>query len=348
MSVRMRLLSLALCAAWALCPASGFAQSGPSGSGSGSGSARGGPVAARPQSRLGFLHTVLDKEEIKRLKSREKVSHKNRSMKRLYYGENTSHVAAGTALRNRVSGFIQLRGVPANSEIVRSYLFWNFSDTQEVGDETAPILLDRNLIVGTKTADNTDPCWGNAGNHSYFADVTRFTNQTVGPNQDYEVTLPFPAGTSTSGFNPWAPFETQDVRIDGASLIVVYRNAETAGSLVVLAPPGDNMFFGGATYFIPSSATPGPALFTLVGANGQRGTGFDSGLSNETTAFDGVQIAGPAVTGSDWDGSDGLPLPQLWDTQTHLVDVVNNPSQVDYVTPNGDCLVPVAFVLDLQ
>jgi hypothetical protein len=259
---------------------------------------------------------------------------------------DVSHVASGAALRDRARGFIQLRGVPSKSSVVRSLLVWNFSDQERKGSDSAPVLFDGNLVVGKKTADNTDPCWLRDGNHSYLADVTDYTNQRGGPNQDYEVILPFNEKTSTAGENPWAATNSPAVLLEGATLIVIYKNEKTTGALYVFAPPGDNMFSSTATYFFPTPGF-GTGLFTMVGADGQRGSGHDNGASNELTFFDGNQIAGPAVAASDWDGSDGLTLPQLWDTHTHQVKLSNNPSKVDYDV-KFDCVVPVAFVLDQE
>ncbi len=53
----------------------------------------------------------------------------------------------------------------------------------------------------------------------------------------------------------------------------------------------------------------------------------------------------PPVASSDWDGSDGWPLVQLWDTHTHNVKLSGTVSSVRYQA-SGDCLVPVAFVID--
>ncbi len=84
----------------------------------------------------------------------------------------------------------------------------------------------------------------------------------------------------------------------------------------------------------------------MVGADGQRGQGHDNTASNELSFFNNNQIAGPPVASSDWDGSDGWPLVQLWDTHTHRVTLKGDVSQVDYQAGGNDCLVPVAFVID--
>jgi hypothetical protein len=292
----------------------------------------------------GYLDPRVHRVQIEALKSRQDI--RPEEQRPLIAERDVSHVAGGIAMRDRARGFIHLRGVPRGSRVVRSLLVWNYSDQQPKGADTAPVLFDGNVVVGRKTADNTDPCWGRQGNHSYLADVTPFTNQTGGPNQEYEVIVPFTEKTSTAGENPWASGANGDVLFEGASLIVIYRNQNTRGALYVFAPKGDNMFTSSATYLL---ATPGygQGLFTMVGADGQRGGGHDNGASNELTFFDGTQIAGPPVAASDWDGSDGLTLPQLWDTHTHIVKLSNPVSQVEYQA-GTDCLVPVAFVLDQE
>jgi hypothetical protein len=290
----------------------------------------------------------LSKEADKRMYQRyaERADIKVDQVDPIFKAERVSHVANGVALRNRTRGFIQSRGVPLKSQVVRSFLLWNLSDSEKTGADGMPVLFDGNLVIGRKTADNTDPCWGRAGNHSYIADVTDYTDQTGGPNQDYEVTLAFSADTSTSGQDPWTSFDGSKTLLEGASLVVIFRNENTEGPLYLFAPPGDNMFLSSASYSLPSPGL-GRGLFTMIGGDGQRGSSHSNFASNELTFFDGVQIAGPPVAASDWDGSDGLTLPQLWDTHTHEVQIANASSQIDY-QQNVDCLVAVGFVLDQE
>lgn len=301
--------------------------------------------ASAQRQPTGFLHPERDRELRARLANRESIAFE-RALDPVFKADRVSHVANGVAMRDRSRGFIHLRGVPAGSRVVASFLFWNLSDQKREGSDAMAILLDGNLVTGKKTADNTDPCWGHAGNHSYLAEVTPFTNQSGGPNQDYEVTLTFGERTSTGGQNPWIAGGTAETLIEGATLIVVFRNESTVGPLYLFAPPGDNMFISSATYLLATPAL-GSGLFTSIGADGQRGIGHDNGSSNEVTLFDMNQIAGPPVAASDWDGSDGLTLPQLWDTHTHIVELRNQISQVDYKA-GADCLVSVGFVLDQE
>lgn len=258
-----------------------------------------------------------------------------------YEFDRADHVANGVALRNRTSGTISLRGVPLGSDVLLALLYWNFSDGNPIGSRQQPVLFDGNLILGQKTADSADPGWNMAGNHSYVADVTRFVGHLGHPNQDYVVVLVFDDSTSTTGQNPWAPFEVQTVRAEGATLVVIYRNSASSGELFVYDTLSGSEFYGSGVFYLHHTNVSGPAKLTMAGADGQLR------VPGELTFFDGQQIAGCPVTNSDWDGSDGWPLPQLWDTHTHAVSVSVNPSAVEYQA-SGDNVVPVVFILDMN
>jgi hypothetical protein len=261
--------------------------------------------------------------------------------------EFADHVANGIAMRNRIAGTIQLRGAPVPSKVLAALLYFNFSDDLREGPRSVPVLFNANKIVAGKTADHVDPCWGMAGNHSYVADVTQFLPIGGSLNQDCQVVLQFDAQTSTSGQNPFSTGEPGvKVRVEGATLVVVYRTQDTTGSVFVYDALNNSMFAGTAQFDLTHPSLAGDARFTMVGADGQLGsTGYGNISSNELTFFNGSQIAGPPVASSDWDGSDGWPLPQLWDTHTHYVKVSGSLSSVRYQA-SGDCLVPVAFVVD--
>jgi hypothetical protein len=255
------------------------------------------------------------------------------------------HVANGVAMRNRTEGTIHLRGAPVPSRVLAALLYFNFSDGSREGERNVPVLFNANKIVAQKTGDHDDPCWGMVGNHSYVADVTPFVPIGGHLNQDYQVVFHFDAETSTTGQNPWGSVEAQKVRAEGATLIIVYRTQDTTGSVFVYDALNNSMFSGTAQFDLLHPNLGGAGRFTMVGADGQRGGGHDNGASNELTFFNGNQIAGPPVASSDWDGSDGWPLPQLWDTHTHNVRLGGSVSMVRYQA-SGDCLVLVAFVID--
>ena len=255
---------------------------------------------------------------------------------------SSQHVANGVALRNRVSGTIHLRGVPAGRSVRAAYLYWNFSDASAVGADTSSALFNGNAVTGTKTADNTDPCWSRAGNHTYRATVTPFIPASK-PNQDYQVVTAISG--STSGENPWLSTPAGTIQ-EGATLVVVFGSGGASTAVVIYDALSGTEFFSSLSVTLthPISLS-GTGLYTMSGADGQRGTGgYDNVASNETGFFNGAQISGPPVAASDWDGAAGLPLVQLWDVHTHIVRYTSASSTVRY-TAGNDCLVPVVFVL---
>jgi hypothetical protein len=95
-------------------------------------------------------------------------------------------------------------------------------------------------------------------------------------------------------------------------LVVVYRTKDTTGPLFVYDALNNSMISGTVQFDLLHPNLANAGRFTMVGADGQRGFGHDNSVSNELTFFDGNQIARPPIASSDWDGSDGWPLPQLW------------------------------------
>ena len=96
---------------------------------------------------------------------------------------------------------------------------------------------------------------------------------------------------------------------------------------------------------------------TRLGADGQvgRSTFAIAPITSERTFLNALQIEGigsPFNIDSDWNGADGAPLNQLWDTNTSSV--VGNPVPplaMNYVVrylSNGDCIVAVAHVLSVK
>jgi len=260
--------------------------------------------------------------------------------------EFADHVANGIAMRNRTEGTIHLRGAPVPSRVLAALLYFNFSDGSREGRRNMPLLFNANRVVADKISDHDDPCWGMAGNHSYVADVTQFVPIGGHLNQDYRVVLQFDAETSTTGQNPFGtPEPSQKLRAEGTTLVIVYRTQDTTGQVFIFEALNNSMFSGTAQFDLQHPNLAGAGRFTMIGADGQRGFGHDNSASNELTFFNGSQIAGPPVASSDWDGSDGWPLPQLWDTHTHNVRLNGPVSSIRYQA-SGDCLVPVAFVID--
>ncbi len=283
------------------------------------------------------------------------------------------HVANGVALRNSKRGFIHLRGIPANSNVIKAFLYWAYIDKNAVGASKSKVKFQSEILQGNLIADNLNPGWknpdfvGDGGTHTYKKDVTDIVNSYGNPNRNYAFRF-LDTSNAFSGENPWSPADFHKVKLEGASLLIIYTNQtdefSTLGKSVYLY---DNClkgtgFYGYQSLTLKHPSISGEGLFTMCGADGQRGVkGYDNGdqgsnrLSNEKTFFNGIQIAGPPVAASDWDGSAGLPLPQLWDVHTHIVGFGGTDSALVYkpvcedACAGGtivDALIPVFFVIE--
>ena len=95
-----------------------------------------------------------------------------------------------------------------------------------------------------------------AGNHSYVADVTQLVPIGGHLNQDYQVVIQFDAETTTTGENPWPLDPNQKVRVEGASLIVVYRTQDTTGPVFLYDALNNSMFAVTAQFDLQLRAWP--------------------------------------------------------------------------------------------
>jgi hypothetical protein len=273
--------------------------------------------------------------------------------------KGADHVANGVALRNRASGTIHLRGVPninpatgLPTKVISALLYWNYSDGISPGTLTSRALFSGNLITGDKVADNPEPCWDNleVKNHTYRADVTSFVSTLSHPNQDYQVVIGLGGISSTTGQNPWNPWEDQAKRLNGATLIVVYEGTGQVSIYDQLS--GTTLLGSEGTFnllnFFPNNPS---GLFTVTGADGQRVgvVGDTETWFNDNLLLDNWGSAS-GYPANDWNGNTGAPFPQLWDVHTHLVSFENptgtSPDTVVHFKVANDCVVPVAFVLD--
>jgi hypothetical protein len=219
------------------------------------------------------------------------------------------------------------------------------------GAATDTELFNGNLVTGTKVADQQDLCWGTAGDHTYRAVVTPFIPATSGPG-DY--TFNALTCNDTQGGNPWLTAPIHPVLWEGASLIATYRNSSTGSDRVAIfdslagASSGTTALHSFTVNMNTGAATPysGAGLFTQVGADGQTGASFSNSATNETDTFNGVLLAGPggAYPQSNWDGSNGWPQPELWDTHTLDVTLNGTPINTDTTTVGSDCVAAVAYV----
>jgi len=267
------------------------------------------------------------------------------------------HVANGVATRNAGFGTIRLRGAPTGATRVRAFLYWGEIITGPIA--LAQTVLFRGVpVTGRLIGVSAPPCWPGTSFVAYRASVIALV--APGINGDYLVSrLP---SSIVDGRDPWlhAPVPAPTPLSEGASLVVIYSHPSVPLAARVFINNGAVMFFGAAAINNPLPA-PVPAYSTLkhtrLGADGQVGssTFASAPITSERTFLNLVQIKGIGSafnTDSDWNGGDGAPLNQLWDTNTSsLFGNPVPPGAVNYVVrylSNGDCIVAVAHVLSVK
>jgi hypothetical protein len=252
---------------------------------------------------------------------------------------NASYGTGGVALRNRQTGSIHISGVSGTTQA--AWLYWSVllqnptaSQLGKVGHVAiarqfpagAP-LPSSILLNGTLIAVGGDPCWGSTGTYVFRAQVP---NTVATGNGLYRITLRGATGL-IDGEDPWDGNVVFPL-FEGASLVVVGTGTNAVGLLDRQA--GTTFVSGYSNYYQLPATVSGSSQVLLdnFGYDGQIGYSRSqvSSLSNETTYALGwpsqtnnIEVAGPGgETGdSDWDGSAGWPLPQLWDDTGH--DITN-------------------------
>lgn len=270
-------------------------------------------------------------------------------------GGQVDHVASGVGLRNLGSGTIRLRGAPSSaSDVAASILYFGFicsgtcPTSQTVFFQGTAVTA---LLIGTAA----QPCWAGTTYGAYKAEVTGLIS--AGINDDYFIEG-VPSG-ATDGADPWNSPVVLPLA-EGASLLVVYVDPTlTAGAVYI--NDGAVTGLGGVVNIDNPTAPPVMGSFrrfTNLGADGQVGVSVTAipTLAQDKT-FIGptpgplVQIAGPgstANTDSDWNGHDGVPLNQLWDTHTKAFSGIIPAGATSYRVQynfGADCVSWTAHVL---
>jgi hypothetical protein len=273
------------------------------------------------------------------------------------------YASGGVGLRNRGTGGISISG--AITPIKAAFLYWAVITSDAAKTPDTQMKLQRlsptpasavTTLTGTLIGTGPSPCW--IGNTISVFRATVPTTLATG-NGLYQVTLLPGAGGSTAGGDPWVGTRVLPL-FEGASLVIV--GTGPSGSRVVIYDSGiaGKTFdgAGGLSYSLslPAAATGKLTLFDSIGADGQEGDSrlAESGLGDESTYINGVYVAGPfsLSNDSDWNGSSGKPIPQLWDDIGHNI-TTSTPSgtkTLDIAIGNGgeapsDCMTPVANVV---
>jgi hypothetical protein len=186
--------------------------------------------------------------------------------------------------------------------------------------------------------------------HVYRAPVP--LNVATG-NGSYKITLSAPQSGLTTGEDPWDG-NVVFPAAEGASLVIVGTGSYTV-QLYDTAIPSATTFFGTLNYSLtlPATASGTSILWDSIGADGQIGVSRKAFDSGESTSINSVAVSGPggANLDSDWDGSSGWPLPQLWDDTGHDITAATpggtTTLAVTISAPN-DCISTVANVVAVQ
>lgn len=254
-------------------------------------------------------------------------------------------VAKGVGMRNRGFGDIDLTGeIPLGSTIEKAFLYWGVMfGVNQPEDPTGNI--NGNPLVGTLIATPVSPCWPPPQINVYRADVTAFVNNGVNSLTD------FPSGVTDST----PPLEnTTPPLIDGASLVVIFRNPALPTRTIIINDGGETStgFQTLTTTFnnIQPITEPVEVKTIYIVADGQFNAPNDSALFNDQP------VAGPGtpIKPEDaFDGADGRSIPGfdllgLWDTLTIDVSSLINSGDTSAsasIVSQSDCLVYISQVL---
>jgi hypothetical protein len=211
-------------------------------------------------------------------------------------------------------------------------------------------------VTGTVIGIGGDPCWSSAGSWVFRATVSP---GVASGNGIYRIIIPKSSSGLTDGEDPWDGNLVYPLA-EGASLVIIGTGSATVGlydGYAATVWDADTQDF---SYQLPAPiGSTSYVLLDNIGFDGQLGVSRTGGNASETTTATGepsstsVAVAGPGgeVSDSDWDGSSGWPLPQLWDDTGH--DISNAVASGDTsVTVSyasfGDCLGEVAAVISVE
>ncbi len=248
-------------------------------------------------------------------------------------------VAAGVQTRNAdpapptTGGVILLPPGPAPDNVIWAGLYWEI-----IGNDSPAnaVTLNGSAVTPVSLGVTASPCWPEARAYPFFADVTGLV--VAGANTV--------AGLDDSGSLAVAP------ESEGASLVVVYQNDETAACEIIITDGNDLMNVSGQSFENPLPVSCGAgvsATLTFIGADGQTGI---HGPAPDDQLWNGVLLSG---TRDDWDASDpdapGGTEPELgWDTDSWAVTTGDpNVAAIDIplVGGPGDCVNWLATVLEV-
>ena len=261
------------------------------------------------------------------------------------YDSGFDYATGGVGLRNQNERSIIISGLPAGSTSVAAFLYWVWLPSGSPPPPLAGMIICRTFplgptagcatLSGTLIAIGGDPCWGSVGAYIYRATVPL---SVATGNGNYFVRILPGTGALTDGEDPWDGNVVYPLA-EGASLVVVGTGSHTVAlydGIAGLTSIGTPVSY---TLLLPVATSGGTVLWDNFGSDGQVGVSRTATLAaQETTMIGGFPIAGPGIgaidSDSDWNGSAGFPLPQLWDDTGH---------DITAAAPQGTTSLDVAF-----
>lgn len=277
--------------------------------------------------------------------------------------QGATYATAGIALRNRGAGNISISGLVGAPAL--TFIYWAvICPATACPAASAQIQIQRlypvpasavAVLPGALIGVGPSPCWG-AGNVFIFRAPVPPAIATG--NGSYQLTILAGGQAIVNGSSPWSAFAVP--AWEGASLVMIAPSAAGVGIVSIY-----DIGLAG-TVFVPVPAfnyalalpvaAPGNATFLdNIGADGQHW--FPRGavlpVSDEATDINAVPIAGPGsqYNDSDWNGSAGFTLTELWDDTAHdITAAAPAGTALLNVSISGsgfpaDCLVTVANVV---
>jgi hypothetical protein len=281
---------------------------------------------------------------------------------------NAQYAAAGTGLRNRDTGIINISGfIPP---LQKAILYWGVlcPTSSACGPSISlqrltPSQNSPQEFTGILIGTGRDLCWGSDHAEYYKAELPVSFAPPSGGGV-YQVVVPSDEQGITDFSDPWESADNNLPQWEGTSLVLIGTGTSTINIMDVglagtpfVFPPIPPFTYSVTLFGTPSG---GPITWSSINADGQVGSST-AAIPNdfdEQVTINGTQVSGPSTgpttwdTDSDFNGNDASPLPQLWDTRTHDISRVSlgsPPALSVSVTslskgPSLDCIETVANI----
>jgi hypothetical protein len=284
---------------------------------------------------------------------------------------NSQVAVGGAGLRNRTRAHMQLTGGNVNhANATAGVMYWAIITTGPAPSQYYSVMLTNEqsglsaILVGTVMGTGPSPGWPGDTITVFRVLVPTNPNGPLGPVNvgDYQVDVA--SGAANVYNDPWVGTPSAP-EWEGVSLILVFPGDKNNDGTVAFYDTGiSGVTFGGSfgdtleyTLQLPNQHI--PRNFYNIGADGQVGNsiaGAFAQIDAEQLFINNKQVSGfPRVPGkapdtldpdSDWNGTIAGPLPQLWDTTGHTLNLGGTGGFLDVVYTNAkdDLLTGVANV----